>query len=217
MACYVLLPSPFLGPAVWEPVAALLGPDVVVPAPRGDTPAEIAASFARQIPYRDDLVLVPHSNAGLYVPALAITRGARRLVFADAILPPPRGRTPVAPEGFQEALRGLAGDDGRLPPWTGWWPPDAVDALFPDAVTRANVEREQSRMPFGYLTGSVDAPAGWDARPAVYLAFGDAYADEVADAGRRGWPVRSFRGGHLHMLADPAGVAAAIAESPLGV
>ncbi|GAB7042820.1 MULTISPECIES: hypothetical protein [Catenuloplanes] len=214
MPCYVLLPSPFLGPAVWAPVAALLGPDVVVPAPRGDTPAEIAASFARQIPDRDDLVLVPHSNAGLYAPALASARRARRLVFTDAILPPPTGRTAVAPEGFQRALRDLTGADGRLPPWTGWWPPEAVDALFPDAATRAAVEREQSRMPFAYLTASVDAPAGWDARPATYLAFGDAYADERADAERRGWPVRTFHGGHLHMLADPAGVAAAIAESP---
>ncbi|MDR7273741.1 hypothetical protein [Catenuloplanes atrovinosus] len=213
MTCYVLLPSPFLGPAAWEPVAALLGPDVVVPTVRGDTPEEIAGALERQVPYRADLVLVPHSNAGLYVPALAVSRDARRLVFADAVLPPPRGRTPVAPEGFRATLRDLTGEDGRLPPWTAWWPPDAVEPLFPDAATRATVEREQPRMPFAYLTGSVDAPAGWDDRPTMYLAFGDAYADERADAARRGWPTRTLAGHHLHMLIDPAAVAAAIAES----
>ena len=214
MTFYVLLPSPFLGPAAWEPVAALLGPDVAVPAPRGDTPERIAAELDRLVPYRDDLVLVPHSNAGLYVPALAHTRDARRLVFVDAVLPPPHGRAPVAPVGLREMLRELTGDDGRLPPWTGWWPPETVALLFPDAATRDAVEREQSRMPFAYLTGGVDAPGGWDERPATYLAFGDAYADERADAERRGWHTRTIGGHHLHMLTDPATVAAAIAESP---
>lgn len=214
MACYVLIPSPFLGPAGWAPVAARLGPDVIVPALRGDTPAEIAAELDRQVPERDDLVLVPHSNAGLYVPALARARDARRLVFVDAVLPPPHGRTPVAPAGLRDALRELTGDDGLLPPWTGWWPPEAIDPLFPDAATRRDVEREQTRMPYAYLTASVDAEPGWDYRPRAYLAFGDAYADERADAERRGWATRTLPGGHLHMLADPATVASVIRDSP---
>ena len=54
------------------------------------------------------------------------------------------------------------------------------------------------------------SPPGWEDLPAAYLAFGDTYADERADAARRGWPVATLQGLHLHPLVDPAGVAEAL-------
>ena len=43
-------------------------------------------------------------------------------------------------------------------------------------------------------------PPGWERLPAAYLAFGDTYADERAEAVRRGWPVETLPGLHLHQL-----------------
>lgn len=53
-------------------------------------------------------------------------------------------------------------------------------------------------------------PDGWTDRPAGYLAFGDAYAEERAFAAGHGRPVRTLEGGHLHQLHDPGGVAEAV-------
>lgn len=67
---------------------------------------------------------------------------------------------------------------------------------------------EQQRVPFDYLAARVELPAAWDRLPAAYLAFGDTYAEELADARGRGWPVSVLAGGHLHMLRDPAAAVA---------
>jgi hypothetical protein len=215
----VLIPSPFLGPAVWTPVASVLRSDfgitATVPAPpdpAASSPAEVLAAIEEGLPNADDLVLVPHSNAGLYVPALVATRPVRGVVFVDAVLPPARGSVPVAPAGLRDMIRDRVGPDGNLPLWTHWWPEESVAGLFPDAETRAMVEAEQARVPFEYLTAQVDLPDGWDAVSAGYLSFGDTYSDEREDARARSWPVRTMRGGHLHMLRDPAGVATEIME-----
>jgi hypothetical protein len=215
----VLIPSPFLGPSVWEPVASALRSDfggaATVPAPpdrAASTPAAVLAAIEKGLPDRDDLVLVPHSNAGLYIPAIVTMRPVRGVVFVDAVLPPARGNVPVAPAGLRDMLRNRVGLDGNLPPWTRWWPEEALAELFPDAETRARVEAEQARVPFEYLTAQVDLPDGWDAVSAGYLSFGDTYADEREDARARGWSVHTMMGNHLHMLRDPVGVAAEIME-----
>jgi hypothetical protein len=61
-----------------------------------------------------------------------------------------------------------------------------------------------------YFTESLPALAGWDQVPAAYLAFGDTYAAERGEAARRGWPVNTLAGAHLHQLIDPAVAAAEI-------
>ena len=212
----VLMPSPFLGPAVWKPVADVLRGDfalaVTVPAPPDPAsadPAVVLASVEDQLP-DGDLLLVAHSNAGLYVPALTAGRPVRGAVFVDAVLPPAKGIMPVAPEGLREFLRDAVDADGRLPLWTAWWPEADVAALFPDDRVRATVAAEQRRVPFAYLAARMEVPDGWDAVPAAYLAFGDTYAEERADAVARGWPVSVIAGGHLHMLHAPAAVAAEV-------
>jgi hypothetical protein len=196
---FLLVPSPLVGPATWAPVAALL--DGVV---AGVGAVEDAAAGL------SDVVLVPHSNAGLYAPLLAERVGARATVYVDAALAGDGPDTPLAPPRFLELLEGLADDDGILPPWTQWW--DDVSGLFPDEETRAAVEAAQPRLPLSYFTSRVAVPHGWFDRGCAYLAFGDTYADEVAFALAQGWPLTVLPGRHLHQLVAPAEVADAIVE-----
>lgn len=213
-----LLPSPLLGPSVWRPAADVLGAagwsTLIVPAsdPPSWTADDVLDSFLSGIPADRDVVLVAHSNAGLYVAPLAVQRRVTAALFVDARLPPAEGPAAVAPGAFLDVLRGLADDNGLLPPWTTWWPEDDAAALFPNAETRASIERDQPRVPFEYFRESVNAPPDWDAIPCGYLAFGDTYAEETKEAGRCGWPVRTIEGKHLHMVVDPVGVAAQITD-----
>jgi hypothetical protein len=194
----VLLASPLLGPAVWTPVAALLrdsGRDVTVapsPGPVG-TPQDVLDAWLPELPVDEDLVLVPHSNAGLYVAALAAVRRVTGVVFVDAGLPGDGGQTSTAPPVFRTMLAGLAGTDGLLPPWTQWWPGEDLDGLFPDPTTRAAVEAEQVRLPLGYFGQRVPSPPGWDEHVA-YLGFGDTYAEEQAEPGDGAGRSRCSRG-----------------------
>lgn len=211
----VLVPSPLLGPAVWTGVARTLrrrGRDVVVPPAYGDLagPDDVVDHLRRSVPADVPVVLVPHSNSGLYAAALAAERDVAAVVFVDAGLPSDEPATRTAPARFREFLASLAEPDGLLPVWTRWWPEDEVVALFPDPATRAEVEAEQHRVPLAYFDAAVPSPRGWADLPAAYLAFGHAYDAELAEAQRRGWPVRRLDGGHLHVLVDPAGVADAL-------
>lgn len=214
-----LLPSPLLGPACWRPVAAALSgsgwavAEVPRPrtAPRGG--ADALATFLAAVPEGRDVVLVPHSNAGLFVPSLAaFRRRTAGYVFVDAGLPAPgAARAPMIPPEFYALLAGKADSRGLLPPWTQWWEGEDLSGLFPDARTRAEVESEQQRLPLSYFQESVPVPPSWPAAPGAYLAFGDAYDSERATAAALGWPVTTLAGEHLHMLVNPAQVAAAIA------
>ena len=207
-----LLPSPLLGAAVWQPVEAHLrehGVDAIAVSPTHTprTPEDVVADLLEVLPADRDLVVVPHSNAGLYVPELTRRRPVVGAIFVDAVLPPPRGSIAVAPPGLVERLRHRVAPDGLLPVWTQWWDPAEVAGLFPSGEVQSLVEREQHRLPLSYLTASVDIPPGWDDVPAVYVAFGETYREELGDAAKRGWPVSSIAGGHLHMLVEPAAVA----------
>jgi hypothetical protein len=211
-----LLPSPLLGPAAWQPVAAHLvkaGWTVVAPmaaqvAP--GTPDDVLRSFLTALPADEDLVLIPHSNAGLYVPALTVARRVVACVFVDAGLPASYGRVRLAPPALLDVLTQKADDHDLLPPWTSWWDEADLTRLFPNVEVREQVEREQQRLPLSYFSQSLPVPSGWDNRPGAYLAFGDTYLLERQDAATRGWPVHTLSGGHLHMLVDPPRVAAEI-------
>lgn len=209
-----VLPSPLLGPSVWAPAAAALalrGWSVTTCVARDPvTPDGVLAALLSQLAEDREVVLVPHSNAGAYVPAIVSRRRVVGVVFVDAVLPPRDGAVPLAPEALVEMLRPLADEAGRLPGWTQWWSPQDVTPLFPDDAARARIESEQPRLPLSYLEGSLPVPAGWDRVPAAYLAFGDTYGPERDDAGARGWPVRTLAGHHLHLLAEPDVVAASI-------
>jgi hypothetical protein len=208
----VLLASPLLGPAVWGPVATELrtrGREVTVAPSPGvvSAPTEVIDRWVSAIP-DEPVVLVPHSNAGLYVAALADAGEVAAVVFVDALLPGDGPSTRAAEPAFRDFLARLADDRGVLPPWTRWWPD--VAPLFPDAATRAAVEAEQPRLPLAYFDAEVPTPPRWRSLPAAYLGFGNTYADEQARATELGWPLETLPGQHLHLLVDPAAVATAI-------
>jgi hypothetical protein len=141
---FVLVHSPSVGPSTWSPVAqrlTALGHECHVPSllSVADAPAPhwrrvvdlVNAALDGLAPERP-VVLVVHSNAGLFVPQL-VTSAVRPVVagvFVDAALPVPAGETPVVPPDLLESLRGMA-VDGRLPQWTDWWAESDVAPMFP--------------------------------------------------------------------------------------
>jgi hypothetical protein len=208
---WALLCSPFLGPQSWQPVVGplrRLGHDATVVSAPGDTPADVLDGLTEGLPDTEDLVLVPHSNAGLYVAALAARAHVSGVVFVDALLPGDSDPTPVAPPALVEELARLVEPDGRLPVWTRWWPDSDLDGLFPSPDARADVEAGQTRVPLGYLRGAVPTPPGWEHLPCGYLGFGGTYADEQSTARSRGWPLEVIPGRHLHQVTAPEDVAA---------
>jgi pimeloyl-ACP methyl ester carboxylesterase len=216
---FVLIHSPSVGPRTWQPVAhrlAELGWEAAVPSllhvTDGGPPfwprVVDAVRAGLDTEQSQGVVLVAHSNAGLFIPVVsaALPGRVRGCIFVDAALPPASGSAPVAPPELLALLRDKA-SDGLLPRWTDWWDEEAVAPLFPDQRTRQAVSEEQPRLPLSYYEASVPAPVGWDAQPCAYLLFGPPY-DELADEAReRGWIVQQLPGRHLHQLVDPDGVA----------
>lgn len=223
-AAFVLVHSLLLGPSTWAPVAARLaasGAVAVVPsllevADADDPPlwprvAGTVNEAVRQLPQGQPVVLVAHSNAGLFVPV--IVQAARRPVagclFVDATLPLRAGPSPAATPERLEFLRAKV-TGGRLPPWTTWWDEDDVASLFPDPRTRSAVSAEQPRLPLSYYEQQIPVPGGWDDRPCGYLLFGPPYDRMAQEARDRGWDVDQVPGRHLHHLVDPDTVTARI-------
>lgn len=210
----VLMHSPFLGPATWQSTARALegrGRRVHVPSllavarsapPYWPTGVDAIVRSAGE----ESVVLVAHSNAGLYVPAVvdALSDQVRGVVFVDAAVPGAGHHT------TPEFLSKLATDDGLLPPWTAWWDDNDVAEVFPDAAVRAEVEAEQPRMPLAYYDHLPPAPNGWATAPCGFLWFGPPYDKGAAQAAAYGWPTAHLPGSHLQMLADPDAVAAAV-------
>ncbi|WP_433832744.1 alpha/beta hydrolase [Actinoplanes sp. CA-015351] len=221
---FVLVHSPSVGPLTWASTAQVLeeqGATALVPSlltvADADPPfwpavaSTVAAAIAR-LPEGRPVVIVAHSNAGLFVPVIvdASARPVAGCVFVDAGMPPPHGESPVAPPEFLDFLRTKA-VDGRLPQWTDWWAESDVAPMFPDPQTRAAVSAEQPRLPLSYYESTIPSPVGWDARPCGYILFCPAYDDEAAAATNRGWPVSRIPGEHLHQIVDPQAVATRIA------
>ena len=161
---FVLVHSPSVGPLTWRPVADALAVrkrESVVPSlldvADADPPfwprvVEVVNAAMSRLDRDSGVLLVAHSNAGLYVPLLVThaVRPVRCCLFVDAALPARAGQTPVAPIELLNFLRGKA-SDGRLPPWTEWWDDEDVAPLFPDAATRAAVTAEEPRLPVRVL------------------------------------------------------------------
>lgn len=212
----VLIHSPFLGPATWQSTARALmggGRRVEVPSLLGvarSAPPYWPAGVDAIVRSAGDepVVLVPHSNAGLYVPPVIEALGdqVRGVVFVDAALPGAGHHT------TPDFLRRLATVDGMLPPWTAWWDDADVAEVFPNAEVRAEVEAEQPRMPLAYYDHLPPAPNGWNTRPCGYIWFGTPYDKGAAQAAAYGWPTAHVPGNHLHMLADPDAVASAVLQ-----
>jgi hypothetical protein len=226
---FVLVHSPSVGPLTWAPVAGrleVLGAVAIVPSlvgvaaarpPFWQTVVAAVTKSADRLPQDQPVVIVAHSNAGLFVPVIveAFPRPVAGCLFVDAALPSPAGPTPVAPPELLDFLRPKV-TGGRLPPWTAWWDESDVAPMFPDAQTRRAVSAEQPRLPFSYYQELVPTPPGWDDRPCGYLLFGPPYEPMAKEAQGRGWVVDRVPGLHLHQLVDPETVADRIAGITAG-
>lgn len=227
---FVLVHSPSVGPATWEPVAGQLreaGHSVVVPSllgvADGGPPywprvvAAVRAGLGDADPSRP-VTLVAHSNAGLFVPVLIsdVGRTVTCALFADASVPPAEDSTPAAEPEFLPFLRDMVSDDGRLSRWTDWWPDEDITQLLPDPRLREVIVAEQPRLPLDYYLDQIPLPSGWDDRPSGYLLFSDGYQSQAELARQRDWPVRTVAGQHLHQVVDPGAVARALLELATG-
>lgn len=213
MAEIVLLGSVFLPRLVSEPLERELrrrGHRVSTVVPQ-----EAACADAVLTAYRAGCgaadrrpVVVAHSNAGLYVPALAAAGAISGALFMDAIVPEDSAHErPVMPVELRAWLVEKAEADS-LPPWTRWWPPADVAALFPGDEVFVDVDAATPRIPLSYAHDAVGVPAGWTAGLAgAFLGLSDAYAEDAARARALGWPTRALNLGHLGHLLDPAAVA----------
>jgi hypothetical protein len=222
-ALIALLHAPVLGPSSWLPVAGELsrtGNEVVAADLAGFAeggppyvPRLVRRAAGQVRPGRaEQLILVMHSGAGVFAPHVVAATGAGDAiaVFADAALPRQSGRSTVVEAGFLPHLRQLA-SGGVVPPWPRWWPAEDISPLFPDDAARRSVTAEAKPLPIAFFEEQMPVlPHGWPPCLAGYLVFSEPYRREAAQAARAGWPVRELPGGHLHMLADPGAVAAAI-------
>jgi hypothetical protein len=230
---FVLVHAPVLGPRSWSAVAGELarqGCQVTVPSLTGFAdggPPYVPRLIQRAStqPGRHPAgrtVLVVHSGAGVFAPYLAQAIAADVVIFADASLPPapsdvpaPDASTPARPArvtdaGFLPFLRDIAAD-GIVPSWPTWWSAEDLAPLYPDDATRDAVNAEAAPLPLAFFEEILPPiPASWLAQHPAYLQFSEGYAETARQASSLGWPVRELPGEHLHMLVDPAGVAAAI-------
>ncbi|NEB79181.1 alpha/beta hydrolase [Streptomyces sp. SID14478] len=226
---FVLVHSPSVGPSTWQPVAERLmatGHEAHVPALRDVAAGEppfwpgIAAAVRSGLgAVRRDrpLVLVAHSNAGLFLPTIreALDHPVAASVFVDAALPDRTGPTPVAPPELLAFLRPLA-VNGTLPRWTDWWDEADVAPMFPDPQTRRTVVADQPTLPLTYYEQHVPVPAGWPDHPCSYLLFGPPYEPMAAEARARDWQVAQLPGAHLHQLVDPTETAHVLLDLAAG-
>ena len=207
----LVLPSPLLGPVGYQPLAAALrarGHAASVAECREPiSPERLVAEWGEAARSAD--TLVAHSNAGYLAATVAEDGGVEALLFMDAALPPATGPTLLAPPELLAALADLAADDGRLPPWTRWWPAEEMAELLPPPWLD-RVDAAAPRLSLGYFETEVSPPPGWSAGACAYLAFGTTYAAELASARAAGWPVAEVAGHHLWHLAHPTEVAVAL-------
>lgn len=217
MTHLLVLPSPFLGTAAYEPLAAALeargGTAGVATYEDPPVATRLVEQWADQAATLAEVALVAHSNAGYLAPAVSGRLGGTPIVFLDAALPVTGEWTHLAPDRLRDQLARLAGEDGLLPPWSRWWPREELSAVAPDPVLE-HLDTAAPRVPLTYVDGKAPVPAGWEASPCAYLGFGSqTYAVELGRARSLSWPIRVLEGaGHLHVLVAPDETAGAVVD-----
>jgi hypothetical protein len=216
MTAWLLVHSPLLGPHTWNGVARALarnGDSVFVPDLRptlssGPPFAVPQAGIAAAAADMNDVILVVHSGAGALVPLIAqrLVRRLRSVVFVDAGLPiPGRMRLDTFSEDAIEDLNALL-EDGYLPPWPQWWPPELLAELLPDRRDRRVLEKESLPIPFALLTEVLPDVADLETSRA-YIRLSAAYDTEADRAETLGWPVQRHDSHHLAPISAPGDVA----------
>jgi hypothetical protein len=220
----ILVHSPSVGPASWQPIADELSRRSIVASvpdlrrigaggpPYWPRVAEAIQASAIELQPAGPVVLVAHSNAGLFLPTVAdaLAEPVAAAIFVDAAIPTAGSSSPVAPIEFQQWLQGLASPDGMLPRWTDWWSDTDVEAMLPDPAIRAAIVEDQPRLPLDYYRQRLPVPASWAATRCGYLQFSAAYDAEAETARSRDWPVERLPGDHLHQVIAPGPVTDAL-------
>lgn len=212
-----LLGSVFLPPTVLEPLAGALdnhgySVSMITPIVSGSS-REVLEDYGSQVSRLRSPIVVAHSNAGNYVPALVSRTTVIGAIFMDAALPPfGGGRWPVVPEELTSALPTTA-DATRVQRWTRWWPAEEMSGLFPTEESLCRIDSQTPEVPRHYLTETLEADENWTNFAALgYVALGDGYTQELERAAAEGLVTRQLSVGHLGMMTDPALVAATLAS-----
>ena len=224
----LLIHSPLVGPATWNPVAKRLRrkgwgvgvPHLVetdrAPEPYWQQHTRAVTRFVERDPRKIlPLVLVGHSGAGPLLPCIAeaVNRPVVGLVFVDAGIPrADASRLDLLAEEtgteLADKLRALLESGGSYPVWR-----DAELAnLIPDTRTRQEVLQEVKAQPLAYWDEPVHVPDGWLTVPCGYLRLSEGYSVPAAEAQWRGWPYRELDEGHFHLVVDPEVVASELIE-----
>lgn len=208
--------SPLVGPSTWVRTAGTAerrGWLTVVPdatdTVSGPSPRSLA--FVERFAHGATgaapmLVIVGHSGAGVFLPAIEASVGAPSsvMVFVDATLPPISGAH--RPGESMAALLDAHTEDGILAPWLDWWPVELVTSMLPDAELRAALRADMPRVPRSLYDEPVRVPPDWSDRPCAYLRTSPAYDLDFEEAGRRGWPRAGLEGTHLSIVTEPDAV-----------
>lgn len=219
MTTLVLLHGAWHGAWCWEPFLAALegtgvrGLAIDLPAEEPDAGAarhaDVVASATSGLD--DDLVVVPHSLAGLYAPVVATRIGARGIVNLAALTPQPGS------SGLMQsrALEGIYTEPYRSAPMTRHEdgatsvPPAVGRELMYHDVDAATAAWAQERLRGQHwLTWTEPCPLDdWPDLPYAHVACrGDRVlaAPGMADgAARTSAPLTWIPGGHIPMVAHP--------------
>lgn len=218
----VLVHSPLVGCATWDPVAADLarrGYEVAVPDLTGTVTAgppyclRQAETIARSASGQPAF-LIGHSGAGpLLASAGAIIGQVWGYIFVDAGLPMP-GQTwmETVPPDLAVQVRQMADSRGWLPTWPQWWGDEALAELIPDSDARQRFASGCPRLPLAMFEEVHPSVPQWPDAPAAYLLLSEAYQDQADKARELGWPVAEQMSHHLAVLTKPGPIAELLHE-----
>lgn len=205
-----LIPSPFVGPNSWRPLAAVVPGSVVVDYGGVSAPDWYEGVAQRVVRQLDGApwIAVLHSSAGGFAPALAAASAdVAGFVFVDAVLPHPgKSALDIAPQTQVALLRGLTAD-GLLAPWNAWFGADPTAYWIADDAARAAFIADIPRVPFAFLEAVSPDTCAWERLPSAFVQLSKGFEANAARAEDRGWPVRRARLYHLAMAGDPVAVA----------
>ncbi len=222
---WVLIPSYLLGPETWRGVGEvldLLGHAWVSPAPARTTPRDddhigpwldliVETMPAAPAP---PVVLVGHSGAGPRLPLVADTLlglgyAVEAMILVNGRLPE-GGVIPTERDSpMMDMLDALVRPDDYLPPWHRWWGP-MIGNMLPGDEARDRILSEAKPTPRSLFDQPIPAPAVPESIGRGYLALGELYRPALDAAVDAGYEITRLEGEHLHMVVDPALVAAAL-------
>jgi pimeloyl-ACP methyl ester carboxylesterase len=223
----LLIHSPLVGSATWEPVARRLRTRrwrVIVPRivdtngenlPYWDRHARSVAEAIEHKALHSTVVLVGHSGAGPLLPCIAeaIDRPVAGMVFVDAGIPK-NGASRLdllAEESGVEVADKLCAFLKRGGLYPNWREAE-LQNLIPDAMTRRDVLNDVQPRPLEFWSEPIHVPDAWLDTPCAYLRLSHGYGVPAVEAQRRGWAYREVDAGHFHIVVDPEAVAAELVE-----